>query len=204
MNEVIPEPEETAVVPGLASAPAGEVDATAVVAARPLDDATAVVPALVEQKADQSEALPGPLDDATRVTPQPGAAGQPVEEPEVARGLAGVMFKPPLDPYRAVRESPFPQTEQTLPKTGVRQGIPVVYGARSESAEDFSADAAALDARIGPPPADGSVVPAQRAGLPSVAKQNRKYRAIALFGGAGVVLVVGVGLWSVAQLAFGL
>lgn len=159
-------------------------------------DETAVVVAV--------DAVPE-TEDATRVIPRTrsGEAGQPVHEPEIQRDLAGLMFKSPLDPHRRAPESPFPQADHTLPKTGVRPGMPVVYGTKPEDVDVHASEAAALDAQIGPPPADGFVVPAQREGLPSLAKQNREFRAIALGGGAAVVIVVVLGLWGVARIAFG-
>lgn len=171
-----------------------ENDETVVVPATPVEDATVMVP------------TPG-AEESTVVVAKPRrpTVGLPVEEPEqeIPKGLAALMFRPPLDPHRRVRESPFPQTEQALPRSGVRQGMPVVYGARPEAAGNIRAEAAALDAQIGPPPAGSTLVPAQREGLPSVAKQNRRFRAVALGGGVAVVIVVGLGLWGVAQLAFG-
>ncbi|QIK63044.1 hypothetical protein G7068_07410 [Leucobacter viscericola] len=171
-----------------------EVDETVVVPGNPSGDETVVV-------------SPPVVEDSTAVvaTPRRPAVGLPVEEPavEIPKDLANLMFKPPLDPHRRVRESPFPQTEHTLPKSGVRQGMPVVYGAKAETAVDVSGDGAALDARIGPPPAGAYIVPAQREGLPSIAKQNRRFRLLALGGGAVVAIVVGAGLWGVSLLAFG-
>ena len=129
----------------------------------------------------------------------------PVEEPDAElseRALAKLLFKPPLDPRRRVKESPFPQLEHTLPKRGVSQSMPVVYGARSEELPVQPEGKLDLEQRIGAPPTTLAPPPVVREGLPSAAQLNRKFRLLALLGGAGVVVVVAAGLWGIAALAF--
>ncbi|QIM19355.1 hypothetical protein G7066_13635 [Leucobacter coleopterorum] len=196
-TEVGTEVEETVVVTGMAVK-----DHTAVVATPPVEEQTVVVANPIVERAERAE-----TQDATvaMLNRQHGSVAMPVDEPEVEipADLAQLMFKQPLDPHRRVKESPFPQTEDALPRVGVRQGMPVVYGTRAELDEQYSDETAALDAKIGPPPPNGYVFVAQRDGLPSTERQNRKYSLLALGGGTAVLLVAVFGLWGVALLAFG-
>lgn len=204
--------EETVVAPraraGSSAAPdvgageggAGPVEATVVAprrgrrAARRADEAASA-------EASQAGAAPAGV----------GPAGADDDRTVVAAGFGGLspeqqaqMFKKPLDPRRAVVESPFPQTEGALPKRGVRPGMPVLYTPRSGAAEDQdAARAEALEQRIGPPPPAHPIASAQRDGLPSTARANRRFGVAVLAGFAAALVVSALGLWGIAVLAFG-
>lgn len=195
-------------------------DATVVVAqpkpfaGESVDDSTVVV-------AQPRAAAGEPVEDATIVVAQPQAAkpdanrvglrrsgdpAPPVEEPSAElsdAALAKLLFKPPLDPKRRIKESPFPQPEHTLPKRGVSKGMPVVYPARPETLESTGSAPTDLEQRLGEAPAAVHAPSAHRVGLPSAARLNRRFRALALGGGAGVCVVVALGLWGIGVLAFG-
>lgn len=166
-------------------------------------DATIAVPKGRKADPDETVAVVRPLPPAgspTRGTPAP-----PIPEPDHGGSsgeLAGRFFKPPLDARRRAPESPFPSSGRSEPRFGVRPGRPVVYGARSEAF--LSHDDGAATARIGDPPAPAAPVPAAaRDALPSLARQNRRFRVLALAGGVAVLAIVGFGLWGVSALAFG-
>ena len=127
----------------------------------------------------------------------------PVAEPEdvqSSRELAALMFKPALDPKRRARESPFAADPATAPRQGVARGIPVVYGARSELGVPMgvAASPVAPDAR-----AVSAVPAADREGLPSTARLNRRDRRATLVGGAALLIIAGAGLWWIGALALG-
>jgi hypothetical protein len=126
----------------------------------------------------------------------------PVPEPDYG-DLPAVFFKPPLDARRRAPEPPVSDEERALPTRGVGQGLPVVYGARSEDFVNSAAGAIDLERPIGPPPEGVSPVSAARGGLRSTVARNRKFRALALWGGALVLLLVSLGLWGIATLALG-
>lgn len=145
-----------------------------------------------------------PDDDSTRVVGRTGDPAPPVPEPEYSsEDLAKLMFKPPLDPRRRVKPAPFEQPDHTLPKRGVRQGMPVIFGETGPQAGEQGSSPLDLERRIGAVPKSTALTPAARDGLPSMAQLNRKFRLLALAGGAGVVVVVALGLWGIATLAFG-
>ncbi|MBL3687848.1 hypothetical protein D3248_12905 [Leucobacter zeae] len=173
--------------------PAADPDATEVVVAR----------ARRTPQADDPGAATGTRRPAGAV----GTPAPPVAEPADRRGLPQEMFKPPLDPRRRARRSPFPQEEHTLPRRGVRPGMPVVSGARSEHPlrPKGELDPASPLARIGPPPGpeSGALAAADRSSLRSTEKLNRRYAMTAIGGGAAVVLVVSAGLACIAWAAFG-
>ena len=128
---------------------------------------------------------------------RPAAVGAPVEEPEsISPELAKLLFKHPLDANRRAPRAPFAPDESSLPRGGVRSGIPVAYGARVEG---LAAPAATLglEQTIGEPPAGYDVAAVERSGLTSLAGLNRRFGLIAWAGAAVVPLVVGVGLWWV-------
>ena len=194
-------------------------DATVVVAQPTVEDATVVRPRRARRAESESEPAPPRLRaDLKRPTPQPDPEATmisvrtssrdpapPVEEPDAElseRALAKLLFKPPLDPRRRVKESPFPQLEHTLPKRGVSKDMPVVYGVHSEELAAQPDGKLDLEQRIGAPPTTLAPPPVVREGLPSAAQLNRKFRLLALLGGAGVVVVVAAGLWGIAALAF--
>lgn len=181
-------------------------DATVVVAA---DDATIVV-AGVDRTIAVAHALPesgaaaagpaaGPAAHAKRDASRPAAAtvGAPVEErEEIPPELAKLLFKSPLDAKRRAPAAPFPVEQSSLPRGGVRGGIPVVYGARSEAFVERSL-AGDLGRSLGSPPAGYDVPVAEREALPSLARLNRRFSALAWAGAVVVPVVAGVGLWWV-------
>lgn len=199
-----------------------DVDATRV-APRPqvVDDATRVVqrPAPGAQDAQRESGAPdGLLRPVQRDLP--GAAGAstvtrtgsttgsrnpapPVEEPQVAnvsREVAALMFKSPLDPRRRVRNTSVPGAEDAEPRQGVSRGIPVVYGPRAPESLPVGVAAAPtppIHANVEVPPA------ADRSGLPSTVRINRRERLVTLLGGVVLVAVSAVGLWWIAVTAFG-
>ncbi|MBK0421660.1 hypothetical protein JD292_06190 [Leucobacter sp. CSA2] len=127
----------------------------------------------------------------------------PVEEPlvtNVSRDVAALMFKSPLDPRRRVRNTSVAGAEDASPRQGVSRGIPVVYGPRAPEALPVGVAAA-------PAPPSGSEAEAppaaDRTGLPSTARINRRERLVTLIGGAALVVVGVAGLWWIAVTAFG-
>ncbi len=202
--------DRTVVVPGR------EPDDRTVVVPRssgdPIDDRTVVVP---HREAEEHTAVvPGPaaprrrpLISRTETVPTfSGTPAPPVDEPPMQPSpeLAALMFKKPLDPKRTVPESPFPRTEQSLPKRGVRPGIPVLYTARTEQLGVRDAELAeAIARRLGPPPAGAPLPVAPREGLASVGRANRRFRIATLVGFGTAVAVSVAGLWWVWAAAFG-
>lgn len=169
-------------------------DATVVVT---FDDATIVV-----AQNDATVAVASPDRTVVVTGSRPNSGGAPVEEPEeIPASLARLFFKAPLDPKRRAPEAPFPKDRSSLPRGGVRSGIPVVYGTR---AEELKAAPEGTDFAkwIGPPPEGRDVGAADRSTLISTERLNRKFRRIALFGGAGVTAVSAVGLWWVIDSLF--
>lgn len=167
-----------------------------------LDDHTVVVP---QRRTDEPVQTPGESAHETgaRGEDTSGLAGDPVviAGNEVSPSLAKLLFKKPLDPKRRAPESPFPKSQSSLPRGGVRAGIPVVYGANSE--EHASQSKGTDFARwIGPPPMGYELPTADREALPSSALANRRFRVIALAGGAVVVAVSATGLWWVVTQLF--
>lgn len=191
-------------------------------AAEPVeDDATRAVarPATDPVDEDATRAVARP-DILKPVRPEPSASGgphtvtrtgsttgsrnpaPPVEEPQVtnvSRDVAALMFKSPLDPRRRVRNTSVPGAEGAEPRQGVSRGIPVVYGPRATEALQIGV-AAAPSA----PAAIGAIPPAaERNGLPSTARINRRERVVTLVGGAVLVAASITGLWWISIAAFG-
>ena len=92
--------------------------------------------------------------------------------------------------------------EGALPRPGVRPGLPLVYGAHSPAVV-IPNPQEQLVAQLGAPPVAAEVLSAERVGLPSIERQNRRFRLLAVLGGAVVVVVVVGGLWGLARLALG-
>ena len=211
--------------PKLALAADGDVaadpDVTRVVARagqgadQDLDATRAVVRpgAGVDPDPDATKVVARPaLDPIRRSAPSAGTRGSttnsrnpapPVEEPEeshASRDLAALMFKPALDPKRRARESPFAEEAGAGPRQGVSRGIPVVYGARNElgARVGVAASPAAPSEEASPP-----ALAADRSGLPSTARLNRRDRRITLAGGAALLVLASLGLWWIGSLALG-
>lgn len=131
-------------------------------------------------------------------------AGDPLDDEdsdELPSGLARLFYKNPLDPKRRAPESPFPRDRSSLPRGGVRSGIPVVYGTRSEGPAQ-APEGTAFAKWIGPPPAGYELPTAERGALPSTARFNRRFRVAALAGGAGAIVLAAAGLWWIAGQLF--
>ncbi|KIP51903.1 hypothetical protein [Leucobacter komagatae] len=173
-------------------------DATVVVAAadRPghTDEAT-IAAAQRPGAANGAHAKPGAV--AGRRAPVGAPVAAPVEEPdEIPPELAKLLFKNPLDAKRRAPAAPFPVEQSSLPRGGVRGGIPVVYGARSEAFVERSV-AGELGRSLGSPPVGYDVPVAVREALPSLARLNRRFSALAWAGAFVVPVVAGAGLWWV-------
>ncbi len=216
---VVPQSQDddrTVAVPAPAPAPTPEREDLTVVVAREAGAAaegrTVVVPA---REAEDRTVLAPRNPAARRRTREEGAdtvstfsgtPAPPVEEPRIEPSpeLAALMFKKPLDPKRTVPDSPFPRSEQALPQRGVRPGMPVLYSVRTEHTNAHDAELAeAVVRRLGAPPESAPVPVAQRDGLPSMARANRRFRAVALGGSAAALAVSVAGLWWVWSVAFG-
>ncbi len=192
-----------------ATAPAAPDDAT-IVAARPHRS---------------PESTPAGDDDGTIVVARPPRSGSPIgedsgrstrsgtanpappiEEPSIGQLPSDVvarMFKSPLDAKLRIPDAPTPPEEHTLPRRGVAPGIPVLSPVRSLSAADAS-QGSALSERFGPPPASVPEPPAaEREGLHSTARANRRFGLGTIIGLGAAILVSALGLWGVAILAFG-
>ncbi len=134
-----------------------------------------------------------------------GTPAPPVPEPtdsRSAQALAALMFKPPLDPARRVPAAPDPGQAPAQPRGGTRPELPFPYGARPIPA----APGGGLAQTPPPPEPTSATAPnadtaVRRAALPSLAKQNRRYRAAALWGGGCVVAIVAGGAWVLGALA---
>ncbi|MBL3699773.1 hypothetical protein [Leucobacter luti] len=132
----------------------------------------------------------GAAHSATPAPPLPEPA-----DPRSASELAALMFKPPLGSGRRVPAAPEPSTAP--PRAGARPELPVVYGARPAP----SPLGGRAPDRLPPRSTPGAQEAGQdRSALPSVTAQNRRFRRLALLGGTGMVLIVGAGLWGLAQL----
>lgn len=141
--------------------------------------------------------------------PTAGAQAPPVEEPKHDTALpqhgvgAPPLFKSPLDPKRRVREAPATEFEKPEPKGGVRPGLPVVYPAAYAGVAESEPAPSVRQQRIGPPPKSVAVVAADRTGLPSTERANRKFGRGVVLGFAGAIIVSVAGLSVIAMVAFG-
>lgn len=124
--------------------------------------------------------------------PRPGGPVSEAKELGSDRIARERMFKPAMDPARRIPDAPDPTDE--APRPGARGRLGIVYGPRSIRPQG----------RPSPePPRNTSEIPsADRAGLRSVARQSRRFRLIALAGGAGVLLGVLTCLWWISQIAW--
>lgn len=168
-------------------------DATiAVPAANRPDDATIVVSQRAEHQ--QSGAVHAERAASRK---RDAAVGAPVvEREEIPPELAKLFFKNPLDSKRRAPASPFPTEQSSLPRGGIRGGIPVVYGARSEGFAQ-GGQRGDLGRSIGPAPAGYAIPVASREALPSLARLSRRFSALAWVGAFVVPVIAGVGLWWV-------
>lgn len=136
-------------------------------------------------------------DPEQAATASNSSPAPPVAEPSDARAaqdIAALMFKPPLDPVRRIAPAPGPTLAR--PRPGLSPKLPHVSGARPLPA----APAVVSEA---PAPAAGldSVPAAARAAQRSVIRHTRRFRWIALGGGAGILAVVAAGVWGLSRLA---
>lgn len=161
---------------------------------------------------------PDEVTGGTSGTPAP-----PVPEPtdeRSARALAALMFKPKLDPERRLPQAP--DAPPAPVHGGERPEIPVVYGARAVPELDptpAAADLAASDlAAVGERSEPGSgAIPARsshtgasqrepdtaRGALPSLARQNARFRRAVLIGGPILLLGVAAGITVIVGLLLG-
>ncbi|MGO2139811.1 MAG: hypothetical protein ACTH30_05310 [Leucobacter sp.] len=133
-----------------------------------------------------------------RVTgPQPGAAvPEPVEE--LSPELRAQMFKPAIDTRHRAPAAPSPAEEGARPRAGVRAGLPVMYGRRSERLREAGGDLAPTPGTIGAAPSGYEIPIADRADLPSLAALNRRFAIAAFAGGVAVSALAVAGVWWVA------
>lgn len=149
------------------------------------------------QRAEPSVASHLPETSGTPAPPVP----EP-EDPRAARDLAALMFKPALD--RGRRVAPAPGPVLATPRPGVAPQLPIAYGARP--IPSAAVPPSPPEARPGGdtarlPAADPTSLEAGRAAQPSLARHNRRFSALALGGGAAVLLGTTVGLWAILRLA---
>lgn len=124
--------------------------------------------------------------------------------PDLVPGIHPAMFKKPLDSKHPVTESPWEQTERSMPKRGVNQSMPVLYPIHNEQAlPAFDPLADDLEARLGPPPAWRATDHVDRSALPSVALQARRFRRRTLVSLAAISVVSIAGLWWITSFVLG-
>lgn len=186
-------------------APVGDDDGTIVVARPPRSDQT---PQQDQAPQPDQTSRSAPIGEDSGRSTRSGTANPapPIEEPSAGQLPADVvarMFKSPLDAKLRIPDAPTPPEEHTLPRRGVAPGIPVLSPVRSLSEADAS-QGGTLSERFGPPPASvPEPLSAERDGLRSTARANRRF-GLGTIIGLGVAVVVSVlGLWGVAVLAFG-
>ncbi len=213
MNESREPSDETVVTPRVE--PVEAPDETIVTPRRARREATdetvAVSGASQSERHDETIVTPR-ASQAAAAAPAPPAAPRalsrnpapPVDEPaplELPPELAARMFKSPLDARYRVPEAPSPAPDHALPRRGVSPALPVMTsqrsGRRSASGTDTDANFGPVpESRPAPPPAD-------RTGVRSTARANRRFGIGAVVGfGSSLIVAVG-GLWLVAVLAFG-
>lgn len=179
----------------------------------PVDETVVVSEPAQSERNDETIAMPRArareLNDATVASRSRSRSlsrnpAPPVEEPaplELPPELAARMFKSPLDARYRVPEAPTPAPDHALPRRGVSPAMPVLTSQRSGRRVASGAD---TDANFGPPPESRPAPPAaDRAGVRSTARANRRFGIGAVAGFAGSLLVAIGGLWFVAVLAFG-
>ena len=140
----------------------------------------------VQRTATEAPPVAEPADDRTAVS--------------LARSSSG------LDPERLIAPAPGTMPWELPPsgERGVTQGLPVSYGARSESQGMPPTGPDEVQRRLGPAPQGHHVqVRGGREVLPSLVRRDRKRRVATLAGYAAALLVCVLGLWGVASIAFG-
>ncbi len=97
-----------------------------------------------------------------------------------------------------------PWDAQPTGERGLSQGLPVSYGARTQTEIALQDGIDEAQRRVGPVPEHTPVhVVAGRAQLPSLERKDRhrKRMTLAIYG--GVIVACIFGLWGVAAIAFG-
>lgn len=157
---------------------------------------------------DRAAADPAPAAaPAAAAAPLPETSGTPAppvpepNDPRAARELAALMFKPALDAGRRIAPAPGPVL--ATPRPGTAPQLPIAYGARAipTPAVPPPPTAPAQGSATFPTPAAPREPARGRVGQPSLARQNRRFRRIALGGGAAVLLGTAAGIWALARLA---
>lgn len=174
----------------------------------PIDE-TIVTPRRAAQRDQQTPTTAPPLDPTAAALPErPRGASfnpaPPVADPapaELPPEIAARMFKSPLDAKYRIPDAPTEAPSHALPRRGVSPALPVITSSR---AGRRNVATSATDARIGAPPESRAAPPAaERHGLRSTERANRRFGTGTVIGfGASLVVAVG-GLWIVAILAFG-
>lgn len=177
-----------------------EADAAAVdaVAARQeaRGDDTVAVPRAVSFDETLTVRKPSdmPAAPADAASPQRSAAQSLPPE------LASRMFKSPVDARYRVPEAPPGTASSPLPARGVTRAMPIVTATRADLHREHRGDAT-LEQRFGPVPESTDARPADRTGLRSMERVDRRFGAFALAGFGAAILISVLGLWGVALLA---
>lgn len=140
----------------------------------------------VQRTATEAPPIAEPTDDRTSIS--------------LARSASG------LDPDRPIAPAPgmMPWEQPPSGERGVMQGLPVSYGARSESQSMPQTGPDEVQRRLGPAPQGYQVlVRGGREALPSLMRRDRRRRIATLAGYAAALLVCVLGLWGVASIVFG-
>jgi len=186
-----------------------EVDDHTIVANQPenVGDATVVVAAPAPDSGRPSKRDRGSLRRGEGYAQPPSASNPapPVEEPE-NRGLLRRIIGGGLDPKRPIAQAPgsMPWEDQPSGERGLSQGLPVSYGARSQTEMPLHLGIDEVQRRVGPAPAPRHVDVVQgRELLPSLQRRDKKRALVTLVVYAGVAAACVFGLWGVAAIAFG-
>ncbi|WP_125099904.1 hypothetical protein [Leucobacter chromiireducens] len=134
-----------------------------------------------------------------------GTPAPPIPEPtddRSAQALAALMFKPKLDPERRLPQAP--DAPPAPVHGGERPEIPVVYGARAvpEPASPAPVQAAPSAGRADPAQDPAPLSPGRTA-LPSLARQNSRFRRAVLVGGPALLVGVSAGIAAIVWLLLG-
>ncbi|WP_336659103.1 hypothetical protein [Leucobacter sp. USHLN153] len=182
-----------------AGAPKPSDDTVVVAAPDPVaPEETVVVPRAPGTGAPRSAQTAARVPSRSAVNPAP-----PVAEPrraELPPELAARMFKSPLSTKYRVPTAPNEAPERALPRRGVTPALPVLSTSRAGRLNVGSRE---TDARIGPPPPAAALPPAaDRSGLRSLERADRRFGIATVIGfGVSVVLAAG-GLTAIAFVVF--